>query len=303
MLSQIALLEYDNTCKYLAENYPADFANWLLNVDSDIEVIKTELGLEPIRADSVTFLQVANQILHLEFQTLAQSTPPLDFRMLDYYTRLKRQYWCEIVQVVIFLQATTSELVFRQQYVDTNTRHQYRVIRLWEEDPTPLLANAALLPLATLARSDSPRVLLEQVAAGVATIEGSAERKNILACAGVLAGLRFKKDLIQQLFREEIMQESVIYQDILQKGEMRGEQRGLQQGLQQGLQRGREEGRQQGEVALILRLLTLRFGDINPELQAQISGLAIPQLEDLAEALLNFSSQSDLVSYLAAQEP
>ncbi|MEW5859853.1 MAG: DUF4351 domain-containing protein [Cyanobacteriota bacterium] len=275
-------MEYDNTCKYLAENYPDEFAKWLLSSDSDILVIKTELTLEPIRADSVTFLQVANQILHLEFQTLAQSTPPLDFRMLDYYTRLKRQYGCEIVQVVIFLQATTSELVFRQQYTDTNTRHQYRVIRLWEEDPTPLLANPALLPLATLARSDSPRALLEQVAAGVARIEKTTERQNILACAGVLAGLRFKKDLIQQLFREEIMQESVIYQDILQKGE----QRGLQQ----------------GEVALILRLLRLRFGDINPELQAQIRGLSIPQLEKLAEALLDFSNQTDLVSYLATIE-
>jgi predicted transposase/invertase (TIGR01784 family) len=274
-------LEYDNTCKYLAENYPDEFAKWLLSSEvSDIQVIKTELSLEPIRADSVTFLQVANQILHLEFQTSAQSTPPLDFRMLDYYTRLKRQYGCEIVQVAIFLQATTSELVFRQQYTDTNTRHQYRVIRMWEEDPTPLLANPALLPLATLARSDSPRALLEQVATGVARIEKTTERQNILACAGVLAGLRFKKDLIQQLFREEIMQESVIYQDILQKGE----QRGLQQ----------------GEVALILRQLKLRFGDINPELQEQIRGLSIPQLEGLAEALLDFSSQTDLVSYLAA---
>ncbi len=151
---------------------------------------------------------------------------------------------------------------------------------MWEEDPTPLLANPALLPLATLARSDSPRALLEQVATGVARIEKTTERQNILACAGVLAGLRFKKDLIQQLFREEIMQESVIYQDILQKGE----QRGLQQ----------------GEVALILRQLKLRFGDINPELQEQIRGLSIPQLEGLAEALLDFSSQTDLVSYLAA---
>jgi predicted transposase/invertase (TIGR01784 family) len=276
-------LEYDNTCKYLAENYPDEFAKWLLSSEtSDILVIKTELTLEPIRADSVTFLQVANQILHLEFQTLAQSTPPLDFRMLDYYTRLKRQYGCEIVQVVIFLQATTSELVFRQQYTDTNTRHQYRVIRMWEEDPTPLLANPALLPLATLARSDSPRALLEQVATGVARIEKTTERQNILACAGVLAGLRFKKDLIQQLFREEIMQESVIYQDILHKGE----QRGLQQ----------------GEVTLILRQLRLRFGDMNPELEEQIRGLSIPHLEELAEALLDFSSQTDLVSYLATIE-
>lgn len=30
-----------------------------------IEVLKTELSIEPIRADSVTFLQIENRILHL----------------------------------------------------------------------------------------------------------------------------------------------------------------------------------------------------------------------------------------------
>ncbi|MBC1218633.1 hypothetical protein GNF10_25260 [Nostoc sp. UCD121] len=34
-----------------------------------IKVLKTELSIEPIRADSVTFLQTENRILHLEFQT------------------------------------------------------------------------------------------------------------------------------------------------------------------------------------------------------------------------------------------
>ncbi|MBW4504643.1 MAG: Rpn family recombination-promoting nuclease/putative transposase [Scytonema hyalinum WJT4-NPBG1] len=281
-------MSYDNTCKYLAENYPADFARWLLSSDtSDIEVLKTELNLEPIRADSVTFLQISNQILHLEFQTSPKSTPPLDFRMLDYYTRLKRQYWCDIEQVLIFLQATSSEIVFNTQYVDRKTRHEYRVIRLWEEDPTPLLANPALLPLATLARTDSPQDLLEQVAAAVDMIEERDERQNISACVQVLAGLRFEKDLITQLFREEVMQESVIYQDILQKGLQQGEQRGLQK----------------GEVAVILRLLTRRFGAIEPEVQQQIHSLSITQLEELAEALLDFSSQSDLVNYLANISP
>ncbi|BAZ19687.1 hypothetical protein NIES4073_05600 [Kalymmatonema gypsitolerans NIES-4073] len=277
-------MSYDNTCKYLAENYPADFARWLLSSDtSDIEVLKTELNLEPIRADSLTFLQISNQILHLEFQTSPKSTPPLDFRMLDYYTRLKRQYWCDIEQVLIFLQATSSEIVFNTEYVDRKTRHEYRVIRLWEEDPTPLLANPALLPLATLARTDSPQDLLEQVAAAVDMIEERDERQNISACVQVLAGLRFPKNLITQLFREEVMQESVIYQDILQKGE----QRGLQK----------------GEVAVILRLLIRRFGAIEPEIQQQIQTLSITQLDELAEALLDFSSQSDLVNYLANISP
>ncbi len=156
-------MSYDNTCKYLAETYPADFARWLLASETtDIEVLKTELTLEPIRADSVTFLQIASQILHLEFQTTPKSTPPLDFRMLDYYTRLKRQYGCDIKQVLIFLQPTSSEIVLKNQYVDTNTTHRYRTIRLWEEDPIPLLANPALLPLATLARTKSPTDLLTQ---------------------------------------------------------------------------------------------------------------------------------------------
>ncbi|MDF2388162.1 DUF4351 domain-containing protein [Nostoc ellipsosporum NOK] len=285
-------MSYDNTCKYLAENYPGEFVRWLLpGVESDIQVLKTELNLEPIRADSVTFLQTSSQILHLEFQTSPTSTPPLDFRMLDYYTRLKRQYWCEIEQVLIFLQATSSEIVFNTEYVDKKTRHEFRVIRLWEENPTPLLTNVALLPLATLAQTDSLTELLTQVAAAVDMIEETDERQNISACVQVLAGLRFDKNLIQQLFREEIMQESVIYQDILQKG------------LQQGLQQGEEQGKKQEALALILRQLARRFGDIQPQIEQQIRTLSITQLEDLAEALLDFTSQSDLVNYLTNISP
>ena len=160
------------------------------------------------------------------------------------------------------------------------------MIRLWEENPTPLLANPALLPLATLARTDSPADLLSQVATAVDMIEETDERQNISACVQVLAGLRFDKSLITQLFREEIMQESVIYQDILQKGE--------------------ERGKKQEALQLILRLLTRRFGAIEPEvpeIEQQIRTLSITQLEDLAEALLDFSSQNDLVNYLANVSP
>ncbi|MBD2489957.1 DUF4351 domain-containing protein [Aulosira sp. FACHB-615] len=274
-------MSYDNTCKYLAETYPAEFAKWLLASDTtdNIQVLKTELTLEPIRADSVTFIQIANQILHIEFQTTPQSIPPLDFRMLDYYIRLKRQYfWCEIHQVLIFLQPTSSEIVYNTQYTDSNTIHKYRVIRLWEEEPTQLLANPALLPLATLAKSNSPQALLEQVAAAVDMIEETDERQNISACVQMIAGLRFEKNLITQIFREEIMQESVIYQDILQKGE--------------------ERGKKKEALQLILRQLTRRFDAVNPRIEEQIQALSITQLEDLAEALLDFASQNDLENYL-----
>ena len=301
----------DNTCKYLVEQYPAAFVRWLLSTEPvNIQVLKTELSLEPIRADSLTLLQTANQILHLEFQTLPYSQPPISFRMLDYWVRLKRLYWdAEIVQVAIYLKPTDSPLVFVDQFAEANTQHRYRVIRMWEQDPAPLLASPALLPFATLARSDSPASLLAQVAQEVAKIEPIDERRNLLTCADILAGLRFEIDLIRQLFRNDLMRESVTYQAILEEGLERGVQQGLQRGVQQGLQQGVQQGLQQGipqgkqeeALSLIMRLLTRRLGAIAPDLQTQIQSLSLTELEELAEALLDFSQLTDLTTWLERQ--
>lgn len=284
-------MAYDNLCKYLAEQYPSQFVRWLLSAEAtDVQVLKTELSLEPIRADAVTLLQTSNQILHLEFQTQPESEPPLPLRMLDYWVRLHRQYRCPVEQVVIFLKYTTSESAFIQQFEAANTRHQYRVIRMWEQDPAPLLADPALLPLAPLARTDSPQALLEQVAVQVASIEATQDRRNLAASVQILAGLRFDQNLIEQLFREDIVKESVIYQKILQEG--------VRQGLQQGQQIGREEGRQEGEAALIIRQLNRRLGSVDSTTQEQIRNLSSFQLEELGEALLDFADATDLATWL-----
>jgi predicted transposase YdaD len=82
-------MSFDNLCKLLSEKYPATFASWVLGTtQTSVKVLKTELSIEPIRADYVTFLQLEGRILHLEFQTKIESTPPLPLRMLDYWVRL-----------------------------------------------------------------------------------------------------------------------------------------------------------------------------------------------------------------------
>ncbi|MBD2740261.1 Rpn family recombination-promoting nuclease/putative transposase [Coleofasciculus sp. FACHB-1120] len=272
-------MDYDNICKYLAEEYPSEFVSWLLSDEAtDIQVLKTELSAEPIRADSLTLLQTGNRILHIEFQTLPASDPPLPFRMLDYWVRLYRQYRCPIVQVVIFLKSTTSEAVFIEQFAATNTRHRYRVIRLWEQEPAPLLANPALLPFATLAKSNTPNDLLEQVVAQIDMIEEPEQRGNLAACVEVLAGLRFSENLIRQFLREEVMQESVTYQSIIQKG--------------------RREGKKEEALSLIVRQLARRLGAVDQQMQVRIQQLPIAQLEELGEALLDFTAPTDLAVWL-----
>ncbi|MDJ1170729.1 Rpn family recombination-promoting nuclease/putative transposase [Roseofilum sp. BLCC_M154] len=292
-------MAYDNACKYLAEKFPESFIQWLLPQapTTPVEVLKTELIQEPIRADSLTFLKAGNQILHIEFETRPYSQPPLPFRMLDYYVRLKRQYGGSVHQVVIFLREMVSEQVLLSKYQDGETRHPYQVIRLWEQDPNLLLSSPGLLPLATLSKTTEPRQLLQQVANRVATIEESKEQADVLACSQVLAGLRFDKKLIRQLLRKETMRESVIYQEIHEEGLLEGIQRGIQQGIQRGIQQGIQRGVQR-EASLVIRLLTRRVGALSPEMEAQIQSLSVETLEDLGEALLDFTEVEDLVSWL-----
>lgn len=65
---------------------------------------------------------------------------------------------------------------------------------------------------------------------------------------------------------------------------------------------GREEGREEGERLLILRLLTKKVGELDESMRDGIAVLSVEQLESLGEALLEFSSRSDLEEWLAAQK-
>jgi predicted transposase/invertase (TIGR01784 family) len=52
----------------------------------------------------------------------------------------------------------------------------------------------------------------------------------------------------------------------------------------------------------VLRLLTKRFGEVPNQLKSQIEQLSLEQLENLGEALLDFTSSDDLVAWLQSQE-
>jgi len=67
----------------------------------------------------------------------------------------------------------------------------------------------------------------------------------------------------------------------------------------EGREEGEQEGRQKEGVALVLRLLQRRCGELAPAVREQISRLSLPQLETLGEALLEFRGLADLEQWLA----
>jgi predicted transposase YdaD len=74
------------------------------------------------------------------------------------------------------------------------------------------------------------------------------------------------------------MQESVIYQDILQKGE--------------------QQGQQQEAFRFLNRLINRRFGTIDSSVVDRIKVLSTEELEVLGEDFLGFADVSALVDWL-----
>jgi len=73
-------------------------------------------------------------------------------------------------------------------------------------------------------------------------------------------------------------------------------------GRQEGQHEGRQEGRQAEAAALTVRQLQRRCGTLSSQQQERIQALPLPQLEALADALLDFQGPQDLAAWLEAQE-
>jgi predicted transposase/invertase (TIGR01784 family) len=253
---------FDNICKFLAETFSTDFAVWLLGESIPLtELSPSELSLEPIRADALILLQSDEIVLHLEFQTQPKADIP--FRMIDYRLRVYRRFpQKRMRQVVIYLQQTGSELVQQQTFTLEETRHQFNVIRLWEQPADAFFQSPGLLPFAVLAQTGDRVQILQQVAQAIDQISDSRSQSNLLASTFILAGLTLEEEVIQQILRRDIMQESVTYQAIKREG------------IEQGIEQGRVQTKREDAMNL------LKEG-ISPEVIARAIGLSIEEVQQL----------------------
>ncbi|MEO0804148.1 MAG: Rpn family recombination-promoting nuclease/putative transposase [Cyanobacteria bacterium J06642_2] len=230
---------FDNVCRYLAERYSPDIASWLLGrAIAFTKLSPTELSLQPIRADSLILLESEDLIFHAEFQTAPDDGIP--FRMADYALRLFRRFPTKTLhQVVVYLRETNSLLVYQSAFERPTTRHEFEVIRLWEEPVEKFLTVPGLLPFAVLARSSDREAVLRQVSQQVEEIGDRTQQSDIAASAEILAGLVLSKEAIRGILRSDIMKESVIYQEI----------------QKEGIEKGRAEGRAENTRELAVKML------------------------------------------------
>ena len=124
--------------------------------------------------------------------------------------------------------------------------------------------------MAILTKSEEQIIRLREVAKRLDTIENPGVRANLMAATAVFAGLVMEPEMIKTILRSDVMKESAFYQDILQ------------------------EGRQEGEVALLMRLLVKRFGNISESIESRLTQASIADLELWGDRILEAKTLTDV---------
>jgi predicted transposase YdaD len=162
----------------------------------------------------------------------------------------------------------------------------YAVVPLWQLEAETLLAlnRPALLALIGQTRIQQPAQTIPQAVASLVQGTSGEQRERLLA------------EFLLLCTDEEIatMAEQIITRDYgLPETPMMRKLR------EQGREEGREEGREQERLELLLRQLIRRCGPLSAETTTQVQQLHAEQLLELADALLDFTSASDLEQWLA----
>jgi len=186
-------------------------------------------------------------------------------------------------------------LVLRRRSQDLGYNSPYQILldawvqRLYLED---------LIPLSDL----SPNLSLLRLLI-IPDREASEVAQSILSSSETALEFRRRLELVEAILINKFPRLSIeeVRQMLDLKEADSTQTRYYQEVLQIGKQEGRQEGRQEmlrQEIALILRLLKRRCGELTIAKQEQVRSLPIDILEALGEALLDFKGIEDLDIWL-----
>ena len=226
-------------------------------------------------------------LVHVENQSYNQA----DFnqRMFRYFARLHEKYDLPIYPVVVFSYERPQKAAsssYQLEFPDFKVlEFNYQVVQLnqlnWRDflDRRNPIASALMAKM-KIAPSDRPKVKAECLRLLVTLRLDSAKMQLISGFIDTYLNLNESEE---QAFRDEI-------------GTIELEER---EEVMQIVTSWMRTGIQQGQASMVMRLLKHKFGEINPDVEAQIQQLSSPQLEDLSEALLDFEQQEELTTWLS----
>ena len=284
---------YDIVTKDALQQFPEDILRTILE-RADFEFVAFVEGefttVEVRRTDSLIKVRLGDDLVlvHIEFQVSDSASLEMARRNVGYLGRCYERYGLPILSHVIYLRPNAGRRDsggYRQEVPNYRFIVEYKVIRLIELDGQSVFQtqNAGLMPFAPLMQPPAGMERLQwaiQCNERTKTLSVPAGiRSNLLVSQWVLSGLIHPHQAIGSFLSEAVMQESSVYQHLI---ETAGER------YQQGIQQGIEQGARQMSIESTLTILAERFPDadittVKPILEA------IEDLERLKQLNLNAS--------------
>lgn len=202
-------------------------------------------------------------------------TPRMPRRMRAYAALAEERYNLPVYPVLINLLPPGETAAIATQYTSDfmglKAHQDYRVINLWEISAQIAFQASfpSLLPFVPIMRGGGEISIIQQAVQQLRTNEQLSDLEPLLA---FFARFVLAAPVIQQILRWDmvILRESPWYEEI----------------------------RREEALELVLRQLIRRLRTVNQNLQTQVRRLTLSQLEDLGEALLDFSVEADLIQWL-----
>ncbi len=252
---------FDIVAKEPFYSYPDDMIQFLMG-DKDFEFIEhvdTNLTNVDVRnMDILTKIQLDGYpvLIHCEIQTDDSVNPSMVQRNVGYIGRCFERYGLPIYSYVIYLRSTAGRNDLGG-YFQNVTGHrfivEYQIIRLNEIDGEAILQSRqpALMPFTPLMKPKDGISSLEWTTLCVeVTKELSVDIKtknNFLVELWVMSGLRHERQNLIETLSEDILDNSSVYEMIIERG------------MEQGIEQSKQQGAKEGIIESIVVLLDKRF--------------------------------------------
>ncbi len=299
---------WDDSVKRLFREHPQDFVSWLMEGAIYRGAVSGELKNRTRRTDIL--MDVVQQktqkegLLHVEIQS--EDDKQIAKRLLEYNLLATLTYEKPVLSWLILLrpmpEAPQSPLVSALFDEIEAWRFSYVIIKLWETSAEELLRTGLIgpLPLLPLTKGGTEQ---EWLAPTIATLY-AADEYELLSLTKLLAGLVMKhkgqQELLERMFAmyKDIVEESWVYQQIVQ----RGLEKGLEQGLEKGLEQGLEQGLGLGEQRALMAIIQRRFPAILATAKELIDGITdTDTLEKLVGEVSVAQNAQDVLQILRAR--
>lgn len=215
-------------------------------------------------------------LIHCEIQTDDSTHQNMVRRNVGYLGRCFEKYGLPIYSFVLYLRSTAGDRDPGGYFQDIPGHRfivEYQVIRLNQIDGETILQTKqpGLMPFTPLMKPPVGMSNLEWTTHCVEATQSlsldAVAKSNLLVELWVMSGLTHKRQDLLTLLPEDIVNNSTVYEMIIERGVERGMERGIEKGIEQGIEKGIEQGIEKGThigvkagtIESILILLDKRF--------------------------------------------